>query len=729
MKLNEMFGGAIWVWDRAVEEGKAQISILRGRFSVSKAERATLRVVGLGVFHCYINGVRVGEDLFLPLNSEYESKPNYPADEVLSGYHLYVPEYDITHMLKEGENTIAIHFGGGWYTAVHHNLRYGHRKAIWRVFGEGADGTFDFGSSEADKIADSFVTGYHLTQLEAQEYTHENVRALEEDFDDSAWEHAVSAPAPETEYDFSDCPADRVCEVLPVKEVGRTEDSVIYDCGKNTTGYPVLRLTGARGDEVSVAFSEEVTPDGTLDYRFHHWQNIHFVCDGSERLVHPLFTWFGFRYFAVAGNAHPVSVEVVHTNAQRISSFHSDNELLNWIHDAYVNTQLTNMHMGIPSDCPHIERRGYTGDGQLTCHAAMTTLDTKEFYRKWMRDIADGQDTLTGHVQYTAPYLLSGGGPGGWGAAIVEVPYRYYKHYGDTSILEEYYPRMLRYMDFLEAHSENDLVVSDKAGAWCLGDWCCPVEVALPAPFVNNYFYIKCLTQCIEIARAIGKEEDIPAMEEKINAKRKATTAAYFNTWDSNFLGARQGANAYALDMGIGDGRTYTQMVAYYRRTGHFDTGIFGTDILTRVLFERGDGQLACDLLLSTHKHSFAEWKRRGATTFWEYWPESLIDRSHNHPMFGAVAAYLYDYLLGIRAKDGCAGYTDITIAPVIVNGVNTLSGHRTLPAGKVSLSYEKSEGGISFCISIPEGQKAEFVYGENTYPLSAGENRFTFEA
>ena len=184
-----------------------------------------------------------------------------------------------------------------------------------------------------------------------------------------------------------------------------------------------------------------------------------------------------------------------------------------------------------------------------------------------------------------------------------------------------------------------------------------------------------------------------------------------------------QGANAFAVDIGLGDERTYKNTVANYRKNTGYDTGIFGTDILTRILFENGDGQLATDLLLSESVHSFAEWKKRGATTFWEYWPESLVDRSHNHPMFGAVAAYLYDYLLGIRAKDGCAGYSEIIIAPVIVDSVNKLEGHRTLKSGKVSVAYEKRNEKIEFIINLPENLPAEFVFEGEATALHAGEN------
>ena len=123
--------------------------------------------------------------------------------------------------------------------------------------------------------------------------------------------------------------------------------------------------------------------------------------------------------------------------------------------------------------------------------------------------------------------------------------------------------------------------------------------------------------------------------------------------------------------------------------------------------------------------HSFAEKRRRGATTLWEYWPESLTDRSHNHPLFGAVVAYLYDYLLGIRNKDGSAGYREREISPVFVKNINRLEGHRTLPGGKVSVVYERKDGEIFVTVSAPENQHAEFIHQGKRFILCAGENRF----
>ena len=110
--------------------------------------------------------------------------------------------------------------------------------------------------------------------------------------------------------------------------------------------------------------------------------------------------------------------EVIHTDVAVTSSFSCSDPVLNWLYEAYIRTQLDNYHGCIPSDCPHRERLGYTGDGQLTAETAMLLLDTKELYRKWYQDILDSQGAETGHIPHTAPFLGGGGGPGGWGCAV-----------------------------------------------------------------------------------------------------------------------------------------------------------------------------------------------------------------------------------------------------------------------------------------------------------------------
>ncbi len=727
------------------------------RFTLHDVRTATLRVLGLGCFHCYINGARVSDELHLPLVSAYERRPNVPVQETLTGYRIYVPTYDVTRYLREGENVLTIHFGGGFYT-YKFDGPYGTPKAVFRLFGEGGDGAFDIGSCAEDRIAPSFAREVHMTFTETQDFTRAREGALAGDEACASFGPVCVVEPPESEYVFSDCPTDGVVQVLPVQviahnvaataystrpteqgrrivtvtgevyDVGRLPHATVYDCGKNTSGYPVLRVTGKAGEVVRVTFSEERLPNGTLDDAFTHGQHFTIVCDGSERCVTPSFVWFGFRYVAVVGPAVLTSVEVVHAKVELTGRFVSDNDTLNWLHDTFVNTQLTNMHGGIPSDCPHLERRGYTGDGQLICHSAMCVLQAEAFYRKWVQDILDSQDTISGHVQYTAPYTRSGGGPVGWGCAVVEVPYQLYRHYGDRATLAAAYPAMKRYFDFMEAHSARGLVLSDKEGEWCLGDWCPPTEVVIPAPFVNNYFYIRSLMRACEIARLLGHEEDIPLFDSRIQERCAALMDVYYNAWDGNFLGGVQGANAFALSIGLGDERTYAQLVERYRALGEFDTGIFGTELVLRTLMARGDADVAVGLLLSEGVHSFAEMRRRDATTLWEYWPQSLTDRSHNHPMFGACVGLFYEYLLGIRQAEGTVGYNELVISPVLVPQLGRLSGAMRTPRGDVCVAYERTQDEVHYTIRIPEGVHAVFARDGRELPLTAGDNHITIE-
>ena len=731
MNCEHFFGNAKWVG--AANRTPDSFSILRGYFVANAPKRVTLNVLGLGFFKCYINGVCINPDTFLPLSSDFEATCD-PKEEILSGHRVYVPQFDITSFVKDGDNSIAIHYGGGWYTS---NCRvFGLPKAIYRIAVEEED-THYFVSDESCRIGDGFVTGYKLVNTEHQSYQNQG-DCLSTEFDDSSWQFANAVEGLDTEYCTTDCPADALIEELPLKRIGiGKRGGTVYDCGRNTAGYPVLELSANRGERVEVIFSEELTAEGMIDETYVQRQCYSVISDGKARLVQPEFTWFGFRCMEVIGDATPKCVKVVHANVPISSTFSCDNETLNWTYRTFINTMRCNMHTGHPSDCPHLERRGYTGDGQLTCHAVLSVLDAKAFYEKWLQDIADSQDVLSGHIQYTAPYIRSGGGPGGWGCAIVEVPYQLYRHFGNAEVLKKYYHNMRRYIDYLEEHSEFSLVTSDKAGEWCLGDWCGPnilypdrditfstQQVLIPAPMVNTYFMVKSLRQMCEIAHIIGKDEDIAEYRQKIDTRSKAIQAAYYNTFDGNFVMNVQGANAYAVDLGLGGAKTYSNMRSYYQKIGHYDTGIFATDILTRVLFEHGDAELAVDLLTQNGDQGFEHWRQNGATTFHEYW-DSNRSRSHSHPMFGAPVAYFFEHLLGIRQSPDSAGYSSLVIEPQAVSKFGFMQGGMQVPHGRVEVGYRKEGEQVRFEISIPADTKAVFRYADAEYPLCEGINRF----
>lgn len=729
MTQEHFFGDAKWVGcSHRAADG---FSVLRGIFSVDEIKHVSLNVLGLGFFKCYINGKCINPDTFLPLSSDYEAGCD-PKGEILSAHRIYVPSFDITPFVKTGNNTIAIHYGGGWYTHIHRT--FGLPKVIYSICVHADHGVKRYGSDTDCRVSNGYVFGYDFVTTEMHSFM-DWTDCFGDDFDDSQWENATEAEPLDTEYCVTDCPRDGMIEQIPVTRLGQGRNGIVYDCGKNISGYPVLDIRAPKGETVRVSFSEELLPDGNLDPANAQGQLFAVTSDGQRRTVQPEFTWYGFRYFEVIGDAVPAFVKVIHAQVPVTSSFECDNDTLNWIYKTFVHTVLCNMHSGIPSDCPHLERRGYTGDGQLTCHAVLSAMDVRAFYEKWLQDIADSQDQLSGRIQNTAPYILSGGGPGGWGCAIVEVAYQLYRHYGDKEILSRYYDNMRRYIDYLESITEFGLVTGGVENIASLGDWCCPnilypekeiiycdQQSMIPPPMVNTYFMVKSLIQMREIALILDKNEDISEYEAKIEQRKKALKAAYFNTLDSNFIMNVHGANAFAADLGIGNEKTYQNILSYYKKIGCYDTGIFATDILTRILFENGDGALAVALLTGDGDSGFENWRKNGATTFFEYW-DIQRSRSHNHPMFGAVVAYFFEYLLGIKQESGTAGYKSLRIEPQAISRFTKMSGSMKTPQGTVSVSYDKKVSSIRFIISIPPHTEAALCYDGQEYALAEGEN------
>lgn len=722
MIQKDMFGEALWVGKRDTDA--LEFSILYGRFNHTTAKRVKLRTIGLGFFRASVNGVCLNPEGYLPLSSDYQ-KRDVPKGEILHGHRIYVSEFDITDIVNRGENTLEIHFGGGWYTWDYNY--YGLPKAIYSIIADDKQIAF---SSENDLIGKSYVSDYMFREHPHEE--HDRTRDLSAEI-----ENAVIAEQIDTRYMFTPCPKDdRICE-LSFAKVRDVENGAVYDCGKNISGYPVIRIKSKAGEKICVRMGEELLPDGNIDPLYVHNQEFIVISDGNERIERAEFQWYGFRYIEIIGDAEPVCAAVVHADIAVTSSFKCDNVTLNWIYDTFVNTMLCNIHNGHPSDCPQIEKLGYTGDGQVTCHAAMSAIDVKETYRKWMEDISDCQDTLSGHVQYTAPYCLAGGGPGGWGSAIVEVPWQFYKHYGETEQLKKYYPQMLRFIDYLDDHSVGGVVTSCQDGIWCLGEWCAPAthsafhterkpqQIIMPPTYVNTYFKSRTLKTMAKIAEVIGKSEDIPMLNERAEAASNAMRAIFHDSFADNYFDSLHGANAFAVDIGQG-GKLYENLVTYYKALGFLDTGIFGTNVVLKTLFSHGDAQLAVDLLTSDAPVSYEGWRRKGATTFWEYWPDTERSRSHSHPMFGSPVGYMFEYLLGIRQKSTDGGYKELLIEPCFVSQINELCGHMDLPLGRVEVSYVKKDEKAELSITVPKGIKAVFIYSDMARKLEAGKNTFT---
>ncbi len=720
MTHEQIFKNAKWI-----ECTGSDAPLFRKTFNAVKGEKAEIIICGLGFFKLFINGKKVSDDLLVPNTTCYSErdlhKLIFPLDDELS-YRIYAMKYDVTDYLCDGENTLAVMLGNGYYN-----------QTVRMAEGEVAFGTpklcFILEKDSGNVISDEttlshkgFITFNNLYHGEKHDYTLYPVDFMLNDFDDNSFAESTVIPAPESEFYIQFSPADRVIRTITPVLLNDEGETKLYDIGENTVGYAVFRCK-EKGKTIKVNYAEEI-------YEENEWFGIHFkegyqeeqfITDGTDREYIPHFTWHGFRYFRVTADVEPIRVDVVHSDCPVTSSFESDNENLNWLYDAYIRTQLANMHCGVPSDCPHRERLGYTGDGMLCAETAMMLLDSREFYRKWLYDVSDSQCKKTGHVPHTAPLMGGGGGPAGWGGAMIEVPYKFYKMYGDKALLEEFFPKMIKFLDYLESRSENGLVWREEENGWCLGDWCSPAPMGLPEAFVNTALYIRFMNQMIEVGEILGKSNKTEHLKERIERSSHSLKIAYYNPWNHHYCGNTQGASALAFSAGLADEDSKNRLIDKYKHLGMLDTGIFATEALIGYLFEIGEAQLAFDLLTNDKEVSFAHMARNGATTIWENWNGQ---DSRNHPMFGAVTKYIFMYLLGIRRAEGSVAYKDVVISPCFVDGMNEAKGHITTESGVIRVEYKKD--GIKALVKAyaEEGINTVFEYGGVKIPFS-GEREF----
>ena len=726
MTHNEIFGNAQWI--TPCEDLTS--AIFRGEFIIDNTEVPTkINICGLGYFILYINGKRVSDDEFVPAYSDYipreRSKMNlaYPLSDVMDN-RIYCLSYDISSFITKGKNIIGVMLGGGYFHQFERkaegNMDYGNIRLCYKI----TNGDDVFVSGTDTKYQQGFIKKSSLFYGEIHDYNDFDYNWNNDKAQLSGWNTPEvcdgMTDVPMYIQDFNTDKVKRVFKPVKIKDFGEYS---IYDTGETITGYPVVKCTD-KNQRIELKFAENINEDYSLNYISagydHQIANDVFVTDGITQLYYPRLLWHGFRYFSLTNNAEPVEVKEIHADIDVTSSFECSDETVNWLYDTYIHTQLSNTHSAVMTDCPHRERLGYTGDGQLCAAAGMMTMDMKDIYRKWIYDIIDCQDKTTGHVQHTAPFAGGGGGPAGWGGAIIVVPYTYFKQYGDYGFIKECYPYMKKFIGYMESRCDNGIIVREEEKGWCLGDWCTPEKIEIPETFVNTCMYISQLKMLSQIENVIGVDNS--ETNKLIDYHQSAIKESYPVDVNGSYLNGLQGADAFAIDCGVANDKTIDTLIKKYTDLGMYDTGIFGTYILTDVLFNTNP-DLAFALLSNKKEVSFEYMRLKGATTLWENWNG---EASHNHPMFGASVRFLFEDVLGITQSEGSFGYENLIIAPAVINSLGFAKGYMKTVKGVIGVSYHKSGNTVDFEIDLPDNVTAEFTYKENKSKLHSGKNKFS---
>ncbi len=676
-----------------------------------KVKKARVYVTGLGYYEFYLNGKKIGDHLLSPNQTNYDRRKLEKWGEPRVGNmrtSVLYETFDITPYLNEGENTAGILLGNGWYIQADRlneaSLWYDTPRAIAQLEIEYEDGEKQIIITDKSwKTTGSPIlyNGLHSGEIYDARLEIEGWNLPE--YDDNSWKNAIEVRAPKGRLKSQISPPDRATKrIIPIS-ISTPESGIYrYDLGQMISGWARLKISGPKGTTIKMRFMEELGP--TYGQR-----DTYILKGGGIETWEPRFTWHAFRYVDVIGASEPLKIEniegvVVNTDVKDAGTFTSSNKLFNQILKNYQWTQLGNMHGGIPSDCPHRERRGYTGDGQISCVSAIYNFDMAQFYTKWLEDIREAQNSETGYVPNTSPYQDGGGGTA-WGSAYIIIPWNMYLYYGDKKILSEHYKGMKQWISYLQGELDQDGILVNQG----LGEWVPPEKVELPPSFVNTCYYFYCTSLMTKIAAVLGREEDRKYFLELNDQTKKVINNTFLNKGKSRYSTGRQGAGVFPLGFGIVPNsekqHIFQHLVNHTIDTKiHFDTGILATPLLLEVLTEFGRIDLAYTMMNQRDFPGFGYMLENNATTIWETW---LGEQSHSHPMFGSVTQWFYKYLAGIQPDPQNPGFKHIIIKPQPVFSLNYAKSTYMSPYGEIISDWHIENDGFILNVTIPHNTSA----------------------
>jgi alpha-L-rhamnosidase len=714
--------GAPWQGEEAREQMDGHphhpAPLLRRDFELKKKlKSAKAFVTGLGYFEFYVNGNKVSQDVLIPNQTNYGKrdgldKASIPLDDKFRAYRVLYVGYDITSWLQPGMNVIGAIVGNGFYNPViNWTKAYGSPRFIAQVYLTYEDGTQEvIVSDENWQAHPSAITLNGIYAGEVYDARKEIPDWALPACDLSDWQAAAIRKAPEGIMSAQTSPPDRVMEKLTPVSITSPDDSTCeVDFGQEISGWVRLHdLNGAAGHKVEVKYLSESPNNGVHQY----------IMKGTGAESHaPRFTWYVFRKVRVLNypgllTGDCLTAEAVYSDLEATGRFECSNRRFNQINRIWQRSFTDNAHGSLMSDCPHRERSAYTGDGQVACVTVMHHYDAAAFYTKWIRDIADAQNTETGYVPNGAPWQPGCGGGVAWGAAMNIMPWEFYLHYGDLDMLTRNYTFMKEQVRYMESWKTKDGTMLAKAPHgreplyWMnLGDWC-PAYENPPDELVHTYFMWRCMDLTARAAKALKISGEEKMYHQMAEAVRKAFHKKFYDAGKGSY--GDFGSNVFALRMGVPP-KEYARVVESLRkeieaRDGHLNTGIFGTQLLFEVLAENGMSNVAYSIMNKRDYPSFGHWIAQGATTTWEQWDGK---NSRNHPMFGGGLVWYYRKLAGLTVDEDQPGYKQMIIRPEIPDSLTYASYATRTPYGEVSVAWRRDEAGFGMQLVVPVGATA----------------------
>ncbi|WP_372846423.1 family 78 glycoside hydrolase catalytic domain, partial [Pontiella sp.] len=648
--------------------------------------------------------------------------------------------YDVTEKLSSGkENCLGVELGNGWYNPLplrlwgrrnlRENLPVGRPQFIARLQIDYADG-----SSES-VVSD---TSWKVTEgpiLRNNIYLGEKVDARKAidgwnlpGLDDSRWTVAKTAPAPEGTLTVQPAAAIKVTTTFkPVAITEPTPGVYIVDMGQNFGGWASFKFNVPAGTQIKMRYGELVYEDGTLNPMTSvcgqiknrngkpqvpgappiAWQEDHYIARGGGETYTPQFTFHAFRYVELTGLPAKPSLDAIealrmNSAVEPIGEFSCSNELFNRIQEMVQWTFLSNL-FGVQSDCPHRERFGYGGDLVTSSDAFMMNYDMSAFYPKSTRDWADSA-LPNGMLTDTAPSVGIQYCGVGWAMAHPLLQTQLYRYYGDRRIIEEQYAVSKRWFDLVRSQTPDHIVRNG------LHDHEAIQKDKTP-PMVTP-LYCESARMLSRLAGVLGKDaeaQDYAALAETI----KQTYVENFVDPATGVAGSGfQNSQAFALRLAMLPESVRPKALARLledieKHDGHMTTGIFGTCYMLDALSREGEIETVNAMVNKKDYPGWGHMLEGGATTLWEHWGFSDSTFSHNHPMFGSVSQWFYNWIGGIEPAADAIGFDRINLQPRFVEGMDWVKcAHRTVH-GPVVSNWKRTGNRVALELRVPVGATA----------------------
>jgi alpha-L-rhamnosidase len=705
---------------------------------------ARLYATALGAYDASINGQRVSDAVLSPEISVAER-------------HIFYQTYDVTPLIAAGTNTINVLVGDGWYASPFgwRIERYAFGPAPRRFRAQlrldYADGSHQWITTGPDwQIAPSHI-------LTSEIYDGETVDARRQSRD---WTPATIGADPGVALLPLTSPPLRPVEELRALSVSEPAPGrFVFDFGQNFSGWVRIAAQGAAGTTITARFAELLHPDGTADLAnlrlAQATDRFTLAGTGAAELFEPRFTYHGFRYVEVEGYPGTPGPEdvvgvVVHNDCRVTGTLDVPQApLLQAIWRNAMWSQKSNF-FAVPTDCPQRdERMGWMGDIQVFADAAAFNMEVGPFLRRFLIEARAAQRPDGGYpIVVPQPQSFPDVVTAGWSEAGVILPWQLWQRYGDTSVIDENWAAMERWMDHVAGHNPDGIWRHQRGldlGDWLSVDAIKPDDETTPRGLCATAYWAWCAELMATMATATGRTT-AAAHYSRLRTGIGQAFAVEYVRGDGTAGNGSQTSQVLALHMGLvppAQRAAAAQVLAddIRARGMKLSTGFLGTPYILDVLADAGLLEEVSALLLQTGYPSWGYMVAQGATTMWERWNGDTGDlamNSYNHYAFGAVVGFFYRRLAGIAPA--APGFRRIAVRPLWLPAVGPVSAHYASASGLIATRTEgDAEGLTALSLTVPPNSIAEvelpdrgtWMEGGQDLPahrfsVPAGEYRFT---